>query len=143
MHYCGPTVLQMILGAYGIVRTQRSLGKEAKSHVEYGTKIKDMAAVLRSYDFEVSEKNNRRIADLQQAHASGKLIIVCYAERFWKWDHYAIIKKMGSKHIYLIDPQEKIGTTLKMSLKEFDKVWYGKLFTHTKRWALFADEPKK
>lgn len=132
----------MILGVYGIVRTQRGLGKEAKSNIKYGTRIKDMAAVLRSYGLEVNEKNNRTIADVQKAYASGKLIIICYAERFLGWDHYAIIKKIDSTHIYLLDPQEKIGTTLKMPIKEFKKAWHGKLFTKTKRWALFADKPK-
>jgi ABC-type bacteriocin/lantibiotic exporter with double-glycine peptidase domain len=144
IHYCGPTVLQMTLGAYGIKRTQDQLAKEAKTPLDmkHGTEVKNMAAVLRSYNLEVTEKNNRTIADIKKAYASGKLIILCYAERFWGWDHYAIVEKIDNKHIYLIDPQEKIGTTLKMPLKEFEENWHGKLFTRTKHWALFADKPK-
>ena len=52
------------------------------------------------------------------------------------------IEKIDAKHIYLLDPQEKIGTTLKMPLKEFAEDWHGKLFTRTHRWALFANKPK-
>ena len=144
MHYCGPAVLQMALGAFGIAKTQKQLAKEAKTPLDmkHGTEVKSMAAVLCSYKLEVSEKNNRTIAELTEAYASSKLIIICYAERFWGWDHYAIIEKIDGKYIYLIDPQEKIGTTLRMALKEFEADWHGKLFTKTKRWALFADKPE-
>jgi len=134
----------MTLEAYGIKRTQDQLAKEAKTplDMEHGTEVKNMADVLRSYDLEVTEKNNRTIADIKKAYASGKLIIICYAERFWGWDHYAVVKKIDTTHIYLIDPQEKIGTTLKMKLEEFEENWHGKLFTRTHRWALFAAKPK-
>jgi ABC-type bacteriocin/lantibiotic exporter with double-glycine peptidase domain len=145
IHYCGPAVLQMTLAAYGIKRTQKQLAKEAKTpfDMKHGTEVKNMAAVLRSYGFAVDEKNNRSLADLTKAYASGKLIIICYTERHWSWDHYAVVKKITANHIYLIDPQEKIGTTLKMPLKEFEAAWLGKIFTHTKKWALFADKPTK
>ncbi|HUD02654.1 MAG TPA: cysteine peptidase family C39 domain-containing protein [Candidatus Paceibacterota bacterium] len=144
IHYCGPTVLQMALAAYGIKRTQDQLAKEAKTPVdmEHATEPKNLVSVLHSYGFAAEAKNNSTLAELKEALKKNRIVIICYSERFWRWDHYAIVSKITDQEVHLIDPQEKIGTTLKMKLEEFEENWHGKLFTKTKRWALFAAKPK-
>ncbi|HVZ76133.1 MAG TPA: cysteine peptidase family C39 domain-containing protein [Candidatus Paceibacterota bacterium] len=138
-YYCGPAIIEMILGAYGKNITQDEAAKRAGTTEAVGTSIAGLAGVLAQENFSVDAAENRSVADIQQALQKGAIVIVNYTEPVWEWGHYAIAEKIESGMITLIDPDSRTGKT-SMLMEEFERRWKDPLFTKATRWAAFVSE---
>ena len=151
-YYCGPAIIQMILAAFGVRITQLQAAKLAKTDKlkgratgsETGTSIKNMLAVLRSYNLLVRASNHRSISDIKKALHRDAIVIVCYRERHYGWGHYSIVLGFRGQTIHLLDPDEG-PAGIYMSVSEFQSRWHDHIHTHTVHWAAFvtASEIKK
>lgn len=143
-HYCGPAVLQMILGAYGIRTSQEKLAQEigVAGILKHGTKITILVSMLKKRGFRVSASNRKTLVGIKHAIENGSIVVVCYTEPVFEWGHYAIVKQIDAKKIILIDPDTRTGRT-SMATAEFKRRWKDPLFSKTVRWAAIIQPPKK
>lgn len=137
-YYCGPAVIKMTLAAHGINLSQRTLAREAQTNARIGTGTKGMVQTFKRHHLVISAKNRNTLYELEQALAEKKLVVICYTECTDNAGHYAIVKKIGKKFITLLDPAEKDGQALRLTIGEFQKRWKDPLYTKTLRWAAFA-----
>lgn len=136
-YFCGPAVLAMALRALGIRATQQEAARRAGTTKKNGTSAKGLIAALKSFGVRAEAGNRKTFADIKQALKKNRIVIVCYTEKHWDWGHYAVVKKIGTKTIQLIDPAERHGKSA-VAIVEFKKRWKDPLFTKTVRWAAFV-----
>jgi ABC-type bacteriocin/lantibiotic exporter with double-glycine peptidase domain len=149
-YYCGPAIIQMVLGAYGIRITQREAARLAKTDKESGratgketgTSTKNLLKTLRDFGLRTEAHNGRTIKELKGALKTDLIVIVCYTESKEEWGHYAIVKGFRTRTIMFIDPDAHTAHT-PMKLREFKKRWQDPLHTKSKQWAAFIDGPAK
>jgi ABC-type bacteriocin/lantibiotic exporter with double-glycine peptidase domain len=144
-YYCGPAIIQMTLGAFGMNITQRQAAREARTDQHKGTGVRDLVEVLKRHGLRVSAGNNKNLALLKRSLKKEAVAIICYTEPLLEWGHYAIVKKFYADRILLIDPDSRTGTTA-MLAAEFKRRWKDPLFTKTIRWAAIVEparRPKK
>ncbi|MBP9710925.1 MAG: C39 family peptidase [Candidatus Pacebacteria bacterium] len=149
-YYCGPAILQIVLAAFGIRKTQRELARLAKTDKEFGrasgketgTSITNMLRVLRSFGLHVDAGNNMTIVQLERALAQHKIPIVCFTERQENWGHYSLVSGFKNGYIKLLDPAEPQGKGKPMTVAEFKTRWRDPLHTKTVQWAAFVSAPK-
>lgn len=93
-----------------------------------------MVQTLRDNGLLVHAQNNRTISALNKALRAGEAVMVCYTEPILGWGHYAIVRKITDKKIFLLDSDSETGNTT-LLLKEFKRRWHDPMFTKTTRWA--------
>lgn len=133
--YCGPAVLQIVLGAHGINRSQYTLAKEANTSSDVGTATKDLVKVLRDYELLVTVKENCTLSDLREALIQGKHIIVCFTERHNNEGHYAVVHAVGDNTVEFLDPSDAEQKESIMDAQEFVERWKDPLYTRSHRFA--------
>ncbi|HWB34360.1 MAG TPA: cysteine peptidase family C39 domain-containing protein [Candidatus Paceibacterota bacterium] len=138
-YYCGPAIIEMILGAYGKKITQNEAAKLAGTTEAVGTSLDGLIDALRKEGFSIDVAENRTIDDLQHALQSDEIVIVNYTEPVWEWGHYAIAEKIDGDTVTLIDPDSRTGRT-SMLIEEFERRWKDPLFTKATRWAAFVSK---
>jgi ABC-type bacteriocin/lantibiotic exporter with double-glycine peptidase domain len=129
---CGPASLRMVLESLGIKKPERELAQILKTNIYQGTLHKNIIKAAWLFDLKYVSFADATIKDLKDLQEKGYHIIVSYRppEDFY---HYAVLKAIDSKHIYLYDPWYGPGT--KYELKEFVKRWKSNpLFERKKRW---------
>ncbi len=132
----------MLLSSQGIRKTQKEIAAYTKTTTKAGTSTKGLLRALVHYGFTARSAERQTISHITKALTKDLVVIVCYTERHWDWDHYAIVLAVSKHSITLLDPAES-KKRITLPLKEFRERWKGLLFTHTNRWAAFVDPPKK
>lgn len=126
-HTCGPASMRMILSSLSIKKSESSLARLLKTSKSHGTSHLEFPNLAKKLKLShVIGKKDSKIKDLKAAIKKDFKIIVCYFSKQDKYGHYAVVKSINSKNIYLLDPDK--GPNFKMSLKQFIKNWHG---THT------------
>jgi ABC-type bacteriocin/lantibiotic exporter with double-glycine peptidase domain len=127
----------MLLRSRGTRKTQKEISRYTKTTIKKGTSTQGLLGGLAHYGFRVRGAERQSISALTKSLKKGLVVIVCYTERHWNWDHYAIVLAVSKNSITLLDPAES-KKRLTLPLKEFKKRWKGPLFTYTDRWAGFV-----
>jgi predicted double-glycine peptidase len=115
---CGPAAMRIVLEALGIKKSEHELVEILKTNIFRGTLHKNFVKAT--------------IKDLKEFKEKGYQIIVSYRppEDFY---HYAVLKSIDGKYIYLYDPW--YGPMTKYELKDFVQRWKSNpLFEKKKRW---------
>lgn len=129
---CGPASFRMVLEAMGIKKPERELAEILKTNIFQGTLHKNMVKAAELFKLHSISYGDAKISEIKELQEKGYQIIVSYRppEDFY---HYAVLKEIDNKYIYLDDPW--YGPTTKHELKDFVKRWKSNpLFEHTKRW---------
>jgi len=134
---CGPAVVRMVLSSFGIRKSEEELIEILGSNNKIGTANKNMVEFFKGNGFSLIEKENSKIADLKRFYDDGFRIIVNYYCHYEKEGHFAVVKLIDNKRIYLYDPA--LGEKHSYSLKYFNKIWYGK--GGERKWFLAVGEP--
>ena len=137
-YYCGPAVLQAVLGQFSITATQTEIAKIAGTTAETGTSTEGMTRVLEHHGLALDAGERRTPEDIRSALASEKIVIVCWTERHLEEGHYSIVSEVSDEEITLFDPAEESRQT-RMSVEEFEKRWRDPLFTKTERWMMAVE----
>lgn len=126
-YYCGPTIVQMILGAHGIRRTQKKLatlmGTRSPYGAGYGTGRRDLVDRLRREGFTVRTQADSTLPQLRKLLKEGWTVVVNYAEVIDNIGHYAIVTAITPTHIVMCDPY--YGPAYRLPLKVFLSRWHG------------------
>ena len=131
---CGPACLKMALEASGIYTKEETIREQVKPDREKGTTTKAMAEFLNRYkSFQIVEKEDSSISDLEELDKKGFTIIVLFIERKYNEGHYSIFKSNKNEEITLLDPLH--GPNSKMKTSEFLERWKGD-FEPKRRWLI-------
>ncbi|HJX05224.1 MAG TPA: C39 family peptidase [Candidatus Nanoarchaeia archaeon] len=131
---CGPAALRMALEALGIMKSEQELAKILKTNIFQGTLHKNLIKAAWLYDLRYVSFSNASIKDLKDFQAKGYVIIVSYRppEDFY---HYAVLKAVDDKYIYLYDPW--YGPFTRWRQDDFLNRWKSNpLFEKKKRWII-------
>lgn len=118
---CGPASMRMALASLGIKQTEQALVKQLKTNAEYGTLFKNMIAFVKKLKFRYKTGQHLRYPELRELLNDRWQVIVCYYLLREKSDHYAVVRKISHKRIYLSDPG--FGRNRSFSLGHFRKIW--------------------
>ena len=136
--WCGPAVIQMILLASGIKKSQRSIA-QAVYKDWWGTSQEMILAYLSKFFGKVEFKTYAKIKDIKKQLKRGNLILVDW------WDnldgdtpdgHYTLIIGYDTvrKMLQMADPTNAREGIWEMEKEDFKKRWYDSLDTQDKKW---------
>ena len=127
---CGPASLKMVLGYYGIEKSEKELAKLCKVDKNLGVNDRDIKKVAEQLGFKVVIKNNSTFKDIEKWLDKNVPVIVDwftkgrqeYSESETADGHYSVVAGLDEKHIYLQDPE--IGKIRKLKRDDFMRVWF-------------------
>jgi len=127
---CGPATLKIILGYYGVDKTEKELAKIAGWKKGLGIDDKGMMKVAEKLGFMVVIKDNSNFKDIQKWLDREVTVIVNwfsrgrndYPESETADGHYSVAIGLDDKFIYLQDPE--IGKLRKIKREDFMRVWF-------------------
>ena len=127
---CGPASLKIILGFYGVERTEREVANMAIIIKGIGWNDKDIARIAESLGFKTEIKNESCFDDIGKWLDRGVPIIVDWFSKGRKdYDdsemadgHYSVVAGLDDEYIYLQDPE--IGSERKIRREDFMRVWF-------------------
>jgi predicted double-glycine peptidase len=130
MGMCGPASLKIVLGYYGIDKTEKELAKMLNWSKEIGIGNEDTVRVAKKLGFKVKLKRNSNFSDLKKWLDKKVPVIVdwftrgrCdYPDSEIADGHYSVVAGIDDKYIYLQDPE--IGKIRKLKKDDFLKVWF-------------------
>jgi len=130
MSMCGPASLKIVLGYYGINKTEKELAKMLNWSKKLGTTNEDTVRVAKELGFKAKLKRNGNFKDLEKWLDKKVPVLVDWFSR-GRQDypdseiaegHYSIVVGLDDKYIYLQDPE--IGKIRKLKKDDFLKVWF-------------------
>lgn len=127
---CGPASARMVLASVGVKRKEHHVAQVLKTKKQ-GTYDKAFLRLVKKYKVQCVYKRYGTLAVLQALQKKGYKIIISYWYSPEKVGHYAVLKKIGRKYVYLLDPW--LGPEHKYSLSYFKKVWGWKHCAHPDR----------
>ncbi len=144
--YCGPASLQMVFAYYGVVATQREIGRLAKTTVSHGTSPSQMLTAAHHYGFRGRWKKHSTIADIRAYCEKGVPVI-------FNWfsvneGHYSVVVGVTDLRVIFIDPEN--GKRRSLDHETFMRIWFDFPFPWIKkssqlriRWMLALTPGKK
>jgi ABC-type bacteriocin/lantibiotic exporter with double-glycine peptidase domain len=94
-----------------------SKGKSGTHHNEFPKIAKKL-----KLNYVVGAKNST-FKELNQAIKKNYTVIICYFDKRLQEGHYAVVKKIDKRRIYLLDPTS--GPNESYSRAHFRKIWHG------------------
>ncbi|MEK6925485.1 MAG: cysteine peptidase family C39 domain-containing protein [Nanoarchaeota archaeon] len=120
--HCGPATLQMVFDYYGKHFNGKEIAKVAETTNEEGTSYLQMIKAIKFFGFKVSYKEKSSFKEIHKLVINKKIPVII--NWFSEYDgHYSVVIGVDNKNIYFIDPE--YGKKTKMSLKIFERVWFG------------------
>lgn len=135
-YFCGPTTVQMILGAYGIKATQKQLAGLMETSPTSGTRRRALAKPLRAHGLRVHTKIHSSIDEMKRLLRDGWSVIVNYIEKEEDISHFAVVTAITPSHIVMQDPWH--GPDYHLPRHEFISRWRGSHPRAFARWYLAA-----
>lgn len=125
--YCGPAVLKMILGYYGIEKSEDELAQLAGTTLYLGTSNEAIKQVLEQHGLTVEIKNNSTFEDIEQWLKKGVPVIVDWFSSALELTdtadgHYSVVVGLNATHIYIQDPETGGLRTFRRG--DFMRVWF-------------------
>lgn len=127
---CGPASLKIVLGYYGVNKTEKEVADMTTIVEGIGWCDKDIANVAGNLDLKVEIKNESSFEDIENWLKKGVPVIVDWFTRGRRdYDdsevadgHYSVVVGLDDEYIYLQDPE--IGGERKIERGDFMKVWF-------------------
>lgn len=127
---CGPASLKMVLGYWGISKTEKKLAELLNTQTNLGTSDSDLKRVAEALGLKVEVVNFSSLEDISSWLDKKVPVIVNwftrgrsdYSDSEVPDGHYSVVVGLGSEYIYLQDPE--IGTLRKVGREDFLKVWF-------------------
>lgn len=118
--YCGPATLKMVLGYYGLNKTEEELAKITQTTPGEGMKVDNAKKALLELGFNVEIKDFASLDDIKGFIEKRLPVVVDW---FSTDDgHYSVVVGLDDHNIYLQDPE--LSEVRKMEKKTFKRVWF-------------------
>lgn len=126
---CGPASLKIVLGYYGVDKSERELAMLTNT-TEIGTNAENIKHAAESLGFSVMTKNESNFFDIESWLEKKVPVIVNwftrgrsdYSDSEVADGHYSVVAGLDAENIYLQDPE--IGKLRKLKREDFMKVWF-------------------
>lgn len=118
---CGPAALRMALGSFGISKTERALSKLLNTKPRVGTPVAAFPQACEKLRLSYCVERDATIDRVSRALKNKFTVIVGYFYEPEQVGHFAVIKKLTKKMIYLLDPE--IGPTCAYTVRDFQRMW--------------------
>ncbi len=127
---CGAASLKIVLGYYGVVKSEGELCRMCGTTVELGTDDEGIVRAAGELGFCAEVKNDSSFEDIAQWLNRGVPVIVDwftrgridYADEDVADGHYSVVVGLDDEYIYLQDPE--IGKLRKLTREDFLSVWF-------------------
>jgi len=119
--HCGPSSLKMVLGFYGVEKTERELGKLTSCRPKVGTSADNLVKAAKGLGFKAFYKDLAEIKELR-AYLRKKIPVIVNWYSVYE-DHYSVVVDIDKENIYIQDPE--FGHIRSMKLDYFKKIWFG------------------
>ena len=127
---CGPASLKIVLGYYGIEKTEKELAEMSGWKKDLGVNDKGIKKATEKLGFKVVIKNNSNFKEIQKWLDREVPVIVDwftkgrsdYSDSETADGHYSVVAGLDNSFIYIQDPE--IGKLRKIKLSDFIKVWF-------------------
>ncbi|MBW2996858.1 C39 family peptidase [Candidatus Woesearchaeota archaeon] len=126
--YCGPACLKMVLGYYGVVKSERTLAKMTKTSRTKGCEEKNIVAAAKKLGFKAYVKQKSSIAELRRLVRKGIPVIVDWFSPE-EAGHYSVVVGFEKDNIILADPH--FGRIKKHKIDWFSDRWFDRPFKKT------------
>ena len=119
--YCGPAVLKMVMGYYGVNKSEQELAKLVPDIDKKGTTGEVILKIAKKFGFDGFIKDFATLDDIKHE------ITINRRPPIVDWfsvndGHYSLAVALGTKNIYLRDPEYK--SLRKLPRNEFFRVWF-------------------
>lgn len=127
---CGPASLKIVLGFYGVEKTEQELASLAGWNKELGVDDAGIRKAAESLGYKVEIVNESGFDEIASWLSQGVPVIVNWMTR-GRYDypesdvadgHYSVVIRLDEEYIYLQDPE--IGGVRKLERNDFMKVWF-------------------
>lgn len=119
---CGPAAMQMVLHDLSIKLSQQQLIVKMGSNSRRGTAHVAFSKLAKKLGLNYSVWNSTNIAQLKAVLEQGYRVITCYYLKSESIGHYAVIRRITNKRIFLLDPW--CGSNHSYSINYFKRIWY-------------------
>ena len=127
---CGPASLKIVLGYFGVEKSEKELAKLCGATKKLGTNARGITQAAEKLGFKVSVEDNSSFTDIKKWLAKGVPPIVNwftrgrqdYSDSEVADGHYSVVCGLDKNYIYLQDPE--IGGLRKIAKNDFMKVWF-------------------
>ena len=117
---CGPASLKIVLGYYGVKKSERTLAKLSGATRSKGVEATGLVRAARKLSFMAQIKDRATIGDIRRFIKMGVPVIVDW---FSKDDgHYSVVAGIENGRIYLQDPE--LGRLRSLDIETFQRVWF-------------------
>jgi predicted double-glycine peptidase len=138
--YCGPASLKMVLGYYGVEKTEEEVAVKCGHNPKLGTSDKSIKKTAEGYGFKVEIQNEASLDDIQRWLDKKVPVIVDWFTRGRSdYDdskvpdgHYSVVIGLDKENIYLQDPE--IGKMRALTRGDFMCVWFDFKGRHITSW---------
>ena len=119
---CGPACLRMLVGFYGVEKTEATLARVCRTNRKFGTSIENLVRAVKQLGFAVEQKDGATLLDLENYVRQKKRPVI--VEWFSIDDgHYSVVVGIDKANIILLDPE--IGQCRKIAREKFLRLWFG------------------
>lgn len=129
---CGPASLQMVLGYFKTIETQKRLSRRLGTNDDVGTDIGEMILEGRRQGFYCYANDNAIVSEIRYYVARKLPVIVRYIEASDDADHYSVVYGFKGKTLLIADPWNG---KIKIEEDEFIERWHDRPLKH-KNWLL-------
>jgi ABC-type bacteriocin/lantibiotic exporter with double-glycine peptidase domain len=119
--YCGPASLKMVLGFYGINKSEDYLAKITKSSRKKGCDEKNIVRAAEKFGLKGYVKYNSSIKELKKLIKKGIPVIVDWFSP-QENGHYSVVVGFNKDNIFLADPH--FGKIMKHKINWFEERWF-------------------
>ncbi|OHA01594.1 MAG: hypothetical protein A3C12_00620 [Candidatus Sungbacteria bacterium RIFCSPHIGHO2_02_FULL_49_20] len=138
--YCGPANLKMVLGYWGINKSEEEVAIACNRDPELGTDEASLKKAAESYGLKVEIENNASFDSIQRWLDRRVPVIVNwftrgrsdYGDEEVPDGHYSTVVGLDDTYIYLQDPE--IGGLRKLERDDFMRVWFDFKPAHITSW---------
>ena len=119
--FCGPASLKMVLGYYGIKKSEKELANLSGSTPGKGVGAEGLLKAAKALGFKAHVKDFSEIKDLKTYVLKKKIPVI--VDWFSTHDgHYSVAVDIDRKNIYLQDPE--LGSIRTIDLQTFKRIWF-------------------
>ncbi len=118
--FCGPASLKMVLGYFGVEKSEKALARLAGSTRAFGTPAKGLVKAAQDLGFKASVRDEAEFSDLDRMLKKNIPVIVNWFST--QEGHYSVAIRLTAKKIWLLDPET--GTIQDFSRTVFRQIWF-------------------
>ena len=133
-YFCGPAIVQMILGSFGKKMSQRRLALLLKTNARTGTSNAALGRIIRKFGGYIDAHSQGSLGEIRLHLRRGNPVIVNYREPEEDVGHFAIVVGITRSSIFLLDPWH--GSRFRLSLTYFSSHWFGQFQGRSQQWLM-------